>query len=695
MNKIEIGLRKNLVVCDTNYEVDNRRLVALVNHQLMQMGYMLSDIAFMKMSRMDTLDITNWSKIAIDYYKSYIGDASFKTLSELVLDGDLFDTHMSLLSRFWEAQEWEPTNRDVYGYEPKDCKILNWVDEKNFQNIYTGFLQVTTPLTEKDFEIIEWFVDNYKELPIPDSIPLKENLCMLAAKRIPVPVKTSTDVLRIIAYMSGLGTDLILPPKRVKESAWSGKMIPNPEYINAKFRKFSRPEKRYLLGLLDKVANVAEIKTREGRWLKAFNALNPQDYQKDYPKAFRAAYLLRNQSTNKQLSKSAEKNGFKRNARIITWEGKLNRAYKESFLDGLKVHKERAGMFARSLDALLRNNPKYTSEILTSFKDVAVKISNKVLFELMTHFENRTQTNSRTVFIPGARKPVALPTLPPMDIDLIDEVKDTIWAVLFEKFKELEDLGKVWIDEKLKDIPLPTNMKTLEDSLDIIIRGTRTPFDKDVKMVNAYMYWTMGVDIDLSMRFISEKSDLSPTVCNFISYNPLKGVHHSGDIIPHRPGKYAEYIGVDIDKVVEQGYRFGLMTVEVFRGTNLAEAGAIAGFQEVDVIKGSETWLPTNAMFSTKFKSKTEYTACILFDFLERDWILVDVDLRGIPVEQAKPLSDYIKSLALPPAVSVYDLLKMHADARGGLVAEIEDADIIYDFKDFSTSYEKITKFML
>ena len=161
MNRTEIGLKKGLAVVEENCEQDNRRTVSLINHQLMQLGYMLSEEAFMEMSKTDMSDIVAWSRTAVDYYQGFLGDGNYKTLSDLVLDGDLFDTHWSLLSRFWHAQEWEPTHKENYDFEPNDLKVLKFAGENMFKRIFTTLVQINTALTKKDFETIEWFVDNY------------------------------------------------------------------------------------------------------------------------------------------------------------------------------------------------------------------------------------------------------------------------------------------------------------------------------------------------------------------------------------------------------------------------------------------------------------------------------------------------------------------------------------------------------
>jgi hypothetical protein len=47
------------------------------------------------------------------------------------------------------------------------------------------------------------------------------------------------------------------------------------------------------------------------------------------------------------------------------------------------------------------------------------------------------------------------------------------------------------------------------------------------------------------------------------------------------------------------------------------------------------------------------------------------------------------------PKVSAWHILKMHAEARGHIVTDIDTADVIFKFEDFKESYEAILGYML
>jgi hypothetical protein len=516
---------------------------------------------------------------------------------------------------------------------------------------------------------------------------------MLASVGFKVPVKTPTDVLRIAAYMSGLGTDLTLPPKKIRVSSWSRKWVDNPAYVAHKFRKFTKQEKLFLLELLETVANLEEMKTKEGRWLRLFNMLDPQKFKYKFPKCYGASAVLRNQSTLTAIRKSPLKNGFSRNMPIITWKGKLDSVYKINFLNGLKMHKSKPGEFARSLDALIRRNPIYLMDILVAFRECAGAISNKVLFELLNHFERRSEVMYRKFIDPRTQKVTMLSTNDPLPVSIINSIKDTIWNIFSDKFAKLPSLGNVWLDPKLKLIPLPTNMKTLSDNLNVIIRGTRMPIPKNTKQINAYLYWESAHDLDLSMIFL--RGDNETMYCSYRNLNPIDGIQHSGDIIPRDIGKWAEYVAIDIEKIKEADIQYGLMTTGNFSGESLAKQNAISGFQLVNEISKGTSWLPANSENSTRINSNQGTIALILFDFKAMEWITCDISIDQIPVATGKEINDFIKILMMPPAFSVYDLLTMHSKARGIIVDNESDADTKFNFDDFSKTYTEIIKYMI
>jgi hypothetical protein len=74
----------------------------------------------------------------------------------------------------------------------------------------------------------------------------------------------------------------------------------------------------------------------------------------------------------------------------------------------------------------------------------------------------------------------------------------------------------------------------------------------------------------------------------------------------------------------------------------------------------------------------------------------LDIDQNGIPVASANfdALMDAIKPYMEAPKFSLYDLVMMHVEARGGEIVEAEDAETSFNFDDYSYSYIETLKLM-
>ena len=692
LNKNVIALQKGKVLSIDN-GMDNRRMVATVQSHLMQWGYMLTEDAFMGLSKADVSVIELFNNETIAYltvlkggkynytplYKNFPQEVMAKTDSELFWDS---------LKLYWGgSKNWQSGkeySREIK-FENIKYKMLDAMSDVEFQNIFTTLVSINTPLTPNDLSVVKWFVENEKDnLIFPQSIPLKENLCTLAAMQIKgLPIKTVTDVLRIAVHLSGGDISLpAVPAKLVKLNKWSSYKSENPEREKFKFKKFTRAERRYILELLENSnCDVREMKLKAQRWIKLGGVIHPGEYKNAYPKSFAAFDKLRNE-------------------KVKSWYGELESKFKVSFEDGLKHLSQRPGEFVRRVDALVRKNLKNQKNLgllISTFKDVAENSSNKVLFELYTHFENRSNvTTNRSIFIKGAKKKTTLPDLPALPKDLIETIHSILFETFKSKFSKLERLGNVWIDENLKKIPVPTNMRTLELSEVPTVRGTRMPFgNAETKVVRAFVHWMdkHGTeDLDLSATFIGNKMSA------VISYSGLRvGTScHSGDVL-NRKGPCAEYVDIDIANALKLGYKYVVLDVRNFRGRTLKEVEAMFGVMERSHPESNKHWLPETVMNCQSLKSAAVGTLVSILDLETKEYITLDLDSSTTPVargntsEVLKSIESYIK----PPAFSVYDLLLMHTESRGKLVDLNNTVDTMFKFEDFSTSYEKTAQFML
>ena len=678
MNRNLIAFRKGLVTFNVTEQRGIMTITKTADLQnlLMSHGYILSEDAFNNLTQANLNVIENLIKDISNHFIETVGNADSRELEELFADGeeDVVTSFQSYLQLVWGGFD----NLEIpQVYESVKFTQIEYVDETEFKKIFTNLVQIGTALTPVDFEIVEWFAKEYGDKNImPNSIPFKENLCMVASLGMNVPVKTSTDVLRIATYMSNGTTDLILPPKMYRPNAWSSEKAINPKRALAMFKKFSRSERRYLLSLLEKVVDVKEMVLHRGRWIRLGEILHPGDYATRYPLTMKAFKELRN-------------------TKVKSWYSELDNAFLKSMKAGLKKLSERPGEFARRLDHLLRYYSQEQMLVLDTFKSIGSGISSKVLWELYSHFGTRTEEVSRSIWIKGARKPTTLPTLEPMDFDVVAIIQDTLIELITNRFASLDKLGNVFIDTELKKIPVPTNMRTLQDATKVVIRGTRMPLTVSKKVIRPYIHWTEGIDLDLSMSFIDYNGNVAK--CDYTEVSPDKSVRHSGDVIPRVKGQWAEYIDINLK---DNPYKYGLLTVHNFAGTSLEDVGAVIGFMERDNLKSSKKWSPDTIENSFKVSSQGSNVNLLIIDFETNEWILVDEDSSGIPISSRNDVVKYIDNLSKEPKLSVYDVLEMHVSVRGNKIEEItedneEDVDIKFTFDEFSTSYEKIASYML
>lgn len=675
--------------------VDNRAVAMTTQAELMRFGYMLDQDAFFAMGKADKADIVDFHNEVITYLRKMTGGAHaykpfYPGFPDQVMNMSQHDLWMNQILHYitngkWEAPVWAAEFK--VAFETVKYKMLGVGDETKFLHIFRDLCSVGQSLTPQDLEVIKWFVSSGQTLVFPEVIPFKENLCTLAGMGLDIPVKTTTDVLRIAVHMSGGDISLpAVPNKMVTTKVMSGRRYSlgkglNPERDKFKFKKFTRSERRYLLGLLEKTnCDAREMKLKAQRWIRLGEILHPGEYASTYPRAVKAFGLIRD-------------------TKVVSWYGEVDAAFKRSYVDGLAKLSERPGEFVRRLDFLLRrNNVALRNQTLEAFYKIALGVSNKVLFEVFTHFEGRNvKTTDRSIFIKGARKKTPLPDLPALPVGLIQNVQDTIFSALKAKFALLEPMGDCWIDPELKKISLPTNMRSLSESLVPIIRGQRIPMGGDKKVVRPFIHWfdeRGNEDLDLHGYLLGKGKSVT------FGYN---GIHsssigcYSGDV-RNRRGACAEYVDIKIQEALTAGYQYFVMVVHNFTGRPMGTLkDCVVGVQERNDAAANSHWLPDTIVNCFKPASASAYALIGVYDLVTREYIHLDMDWNTfsgyVSGGDSNKLFQAIEPFIKPPAFSVYDLLLWHVEARGRNISkELAETHFLYD--DFGTSYVETMKYM-
>ncbi len=505
----------------------NQALAMTVVSELMQFGFLLDTDAIKNLSQATKANIVAFHDEVVPWVKKMVGATRsyrpfWKGFPDEVMEKSEVELWVHQIVHYmsngtYEPNEWTKTRKTAFE-QPKYTTVTVGTD-KDFDAIFTKMVGSNQSLTPEDLMTVKWFVESKQSLVMPAVVPFKETLCTLASLGVAVPVKTTTDVLRIAVALSGGDISLpAVPPALAKSNAWSSVLSANPEREKFKFKKFSRSQRRYILGLLEKTnCDAGEAVLKDQRWIRLGEVIHPGEYAKQYPKSFKMFKKLRND-------------------KVQSFYGKVDASFQTGFTDGLRVLSERPGELARRMDALIRKDED-TKSVLYVFDSVAAKVSNKVLFEMWGHFAKRNApVVNRSVMIKGARKRTKLPDLPAIKEKDIKAVQKSVSKALMAKFAQLDALGKVWIDPELKKIPLPTNMRSMNAALRPTVRGSRIPIgNQDAKVIRAFVHWfdeNGSRDIDLTGTFIGMgKSER-------IGWNGTHKSHigcYSGDV-RHRQG---------------------------------------------------------------------------------------------------------------------------------------------------------------
>jgi hypothetical protein len=507
---------------------------------------------------------------------------------------------------------------------------------------------------------------------------MKENIAYICGLILKYPgmiypmlkfVKTPTDILRLTVSFSDGDVSLAK---------------------NTKFRKFKRPERKFLLGLLEKCnTNLSEemVKYR-GNFIRLGEILHPGEFKVKFPRSFKAFTDLREEKRIETFNTRVE-------------ESIINRDIAKS----IKLLSTRPGDFARRLDHLFRindNKPAVRNRISKEFFKVADKVSIPVMLQIYQHFKNRI-TENRIIFPKGqlAKVRVLENNLSKLTGNFSESFSHDIRNIIVSKLSSLEPLGKVFIDEKLSNYIIPFNQRSAQKAMKTIVRGSKIDLDGDYETIRFFIWWknqesekstqkiglygSYGrpgrVDIDLSCQILDENFLRTSD----IAYYDLRGDagHHSGDITD-APNGASEFIDINLRKVLESGSRYVVMSVNSFTQQLFKDVPeCFAGWMGRSRPNSGEIYEPKTV--KNKFDLTAETTICLplIIDALERKVIWMDLGLKQAPVwnnvfRNKNNISLTCKAMVNINRATLYDLFTMHRDARGKICDNKEKADIIF-----------------
>ncbi|MFF2157288.1 TerD family protein [Paenibacillus chitinolyticus] len=579
-----------------------------------------------------------------------------------------------------ELPEYETAQR-LPLRDKADLKVIDLGSKAEFHVLISRLIQAKTSISETDKEDIEAAIEcadpDELDAILPSEIPFKENAAFVAAslmkhdkaglERIGRYFKTATDVLRLAA-------------------AWSDGDVSLAEAV--RYRKFTRSERRLLLGLLERCHPITEDMLRyKERWVRLGEILHPSEYKNRFPRCQEAFEILRD------------------NKPFTTFGGSVELAFRYGQVWTLiDLLMQRPGEFARRLDQLLRSTEQ-TEYVVLAFGEVAGQVSTPVLLQVKNHFARRHERAELRVFFPkgNAAKAYAIPyTLPEISKTACHDIVELCEKTLIQRFSELPPLGKTHVDKRLKDYHVPFSQRSASKALHTLVRGSRVPMAEG-DTIRFFNWWKEGnvdgkptgrVDIDLSAVMY----DRNWEYVEHISYTNLRSSKyqavHSGDIVAAPQGA-CEFIDLHIPSIVDYGGRYIVASLHSFTEQPYCDLPeCFAGWMMRKKPGSGEIFEPSTVANKIDVTADTRIAIPVILDLVERTVIWTDLSLTKQPhycnnVEgNQKGIVLIGKAMTTLRKPDLYDLFLLHAKARGAAVDTADEADTIFSVDSGVTPYD-------
>lgn len=694
-NKILLR-RKHLVVIEPNnveYEqskTENALVVSMMKN-VQSLGFTFSKELFETLMHCGKDELKNFYTELIPELKALVGaDVTYRPMypnfPEQVAEASDVELFINAIVHYFTLGQLMPEyekNERLPLIDVNKMTVLSIGNSEDLMKILTNLASSKTSISQQDKEdiitIIKATPDYAKYLP--DTIPLKENVALIgkliieeapikSAAPIKKYFKTATDVLRLVTAMSD--GDISLAAK-------------------TKYRSLKRCERRIILDLLANCGNITEDLYRyQYEWIRVAEILHPFEYKyKKYNGVNKALNTLRNEK------------------KPLMFGGQVQAAIlKKDMRTAATLLKERPGEFARQLDKVLRDSDN-ANYILNCFKDVATSISTPVLLQVRQHFIGRMaeQRTPVRVFFPKGNLARAMSIkneLPAIDATICKNVARICRDALIEQYKEKDFLGNVFVDEDFKHYLVPFSQRSASKAVKTIVRGSKVPVKEDASAVRAFIWWTNmddsknddywnngRVDIDLSAAIFDENWNY----LEHVSYTHLRSAkykaYHSGDITNGGSVKgngVAEFLDVDIDSVGKRG-RYVVYQVYNYTSQKFCDlTNCRFGWMEREDVNSGEIFEPTTVAMKMDLTAESTVAIPVIFDCVERKFIWCDLNLAmpcsnrgGNNIESN--ISGVIATcfaMANMNKANLYDLILLNAKARGNIVTNRNEADIIF-----------------
>lgn len=688
LNEILIRRKNKIFIQSSDFIIDSTNkieLIATFIAELEHLGYIIDKEIYEELTKATTEEVIKVSKTIIDILKEVTGaDHTYKPMypnfPKQVMEASEVELFINAIFHYWSNGEWMPQYAIIEREALKTSKnltILSLADKTELDTLLNNLLQSKSSLSEQDKKDVKTIIKNMFAIVVPREIPYKENAMFFSkvwyehckeVDCIKHLFKTATDVLRFAATLSNGDVSLAQ---------------------TCRFRKFSRPERRMLMDLLVYCENShldEDMFRYRNQWLRLGEIIHPFTFKNPkYAKVNKAFNMLRNEK------------------KPLYFAGQVQKAIEKGYtMEAASLLTARPGEFARLLDALIRKTEKVSDQlkICDAFSSVAEEVPIETLLQLSKHFTSRTSedSNDYRLFFPKgitSKLYVRANNLEPISPIISSTLLIICNKAILKQLSKKESLGKVYIDEDFKNYLMPTNQRAASSATKIITKGSRLPIEKNTNIIRSFIWWTntekYRIDIDLSVAIYSDAWEPLTHVSYTKPRNGKMNIYHSGDITNGGPvdGEgAAEFIDLDINAITEHDGRYAVFEVFNYSNENFSELPHCHfGWQNRAEIDSGEIFEPSTVENLIKLNCESTVVIPVIFDCVEKCFIWCDTTLDNKKIAMPNCVETHLTTTSLlcqhlanmfKTKPSLYELCLDNAFARGQVVTNIEEADLVF-----------------
>lgn len=239
-------------------------------------------------------------------------------------------------------------------------------------------------------------------------------------------------------------------------------------------------------------------------------------------------------------------------------------------VNAMKVAIKNPGIAIRRLANILSVDEVNADVILQEAEKVAYKVDSTVLMNAKVAF---LSNNKERIAIPhgNLKKCVEFTDNKELKEETCKKASDMLQRAIEKKFSEKAPLGKVYVDEDLKNYNVPFGITNSSEAFHSVARGSKINISPKAEVIRAFVYKKIkqGGFVDLSCAFYNKDFDMM----EFCSWTHLKQQEnlalHSGDNSNCQNG-LAEFIDIDLNllkkKAKERGYKYVIFCVISWNG---------------------------------------------------------------------------------------------------------------------------------